>query len=413
VGLPRDEFAGILGGPGRALRADGSGFVANRALRGMVAMIKKALFALALLAATVCQAQFIGFVSQQSVTSTPFPAGTTCTAALAAGPVIVPNIGQSAHFVTAFPSTSVISLIYTIQGSYDGTTFFDISDQGTGTLNTVALTGVNGSGYYPAVAVRVSNCTPGTATLSVRYSGISMTPGTPAGTNQQGQYVKNVAIQAPAGALFSSFVMRSPFGSSGGTLQFIYSAGTPPTGSSLSVGCGTDTANILQQFGPFPLQATATVQAVPIPAVACAWFVVIYNSGGASSVFFNLDYSFNSVVAPADPCENYPKVSAAVIAGAAATTQIPLAGTVVLASYVCGYQVSAAAAATMQWQLGVGACGTGTISLSGPMSMLASTPFSFSGPGTVMKVPVGDVLCLVTTGVGGSVAGLLDYAQAP
>jgi hypothetical protein len=378
--------------------------------------LKKALvlvlFAAAVLSSCRVEAQFIGFVSQQSVTATPFNA-VTCTAALAAGPVVVPNIGQSSHFITAFPAATVVSLIYSLEGSFDGVNFFDISDQGTGTLNSAALTGVNGSGYYPAVAVRVSNCAPGTATLSIRYSGISMTPGAPAGTNQQGQYVKNLAVQAPAGSFFATSVMRSPFGSSGGTLQFAYSAGTPPTGSSLSVGCGTDNGDILQQFGPFPLQATTTVQAVPIPAVSCAWFLIFYNSGGASSVFFNLDYAFNSVVAPADVCENYPKLSAVVSAGAAATTQIPLAGTVSLASYVCGYQVSAAAAATMQWQLGVGACGTGTTSLSGVLSMLASTPFTFSGPGTVMKVPVGDVLCLVTTGAGGSVGGLVDYAQAP
>jgi hypothetical protein len=374
-------------------------------------MIKKAIFALALLAATVCQAQFIGFVSQQSVTSTPFNA-VPCTSALSTGLVIVPNIGQSAHFVTSFPAGGMITLVYTIQGSYDGVNYFDISDPGTNTVNSGAQTGVNGDGYYPVVGVRVSQCSPGTATITLKYSGISMTPGQPVGTNQQGQYVKNLAVQAPAGSGLASSTIRSPFGSSGGTLQFVYSGTAGPAGSFLQVGCGTNNSFIPIVFQQFPLVVTAgVVQFVPLPARSCNWFNVDYVQGGASTATYNLDIAFNSVASSADPCSDYPKNTVAITA-AAGTTQIlaPAAGGV-LSIYVCGYQTSQSAAGTMQWEYGVagGGC-TGMTPFSGVMTTATGTPFTFSGPGTLMRIPPLSSLCLVTTTA--TTAGILDYALA-
>jgi hypothetical protein len=378
-------------------------------------MMKKALFALALLAATVCQAQFIGFVSQQSVTSLPFNAK-TCTAALAAGPVIIPNIGQSAHFLTAISSSGITSLEYTLQGSYDGVTYFDISDPGTATGNvagpTAGLTGITGSGYYPVVAATVEVCLPAASTITLRYSGISMTPGQALGIDQQGQIVKNIAVGAPSGTTAAGPIMRSPFGSSGGTIQLTYFGAAGPAGSSVQMSCGANQQNTSAVvFGPYPLAVTSgTPQFFSVPAIPCPWFLLAYIAGGASAGVYNLDISFTAAVQPADVCENYPKLSAPIIAPAGTTQVVPLSST--LSIYGCGYSMSETAIGTIQWEYGSGAlCAGGTVVLSGPMTTLAGTPFTYSGPGAVMKAPIGNAVCIISTG--GTVGGIYTYVLAP
>lgn len=258
--------------------------------------------ALAIILCALCahaHAQFIGYVSQQTFTSTPVNAQ-TCTAALASGDITVANVSQGAHFLTLLNSTAQ-SLVYALQGSYDGTTYFDISDQATGSVNTFGRTGATGTGYYPVVAVKVLTCTPGTATLTLQYSGISLTPGQPAGTNLNGALVKNLALAVPANTGFMTPVMRSPFGSSGGVMQLVFAGGAGPAGSSLQLQCGTNDPYLLN-FGPaIPLQTSnAAPQSFLIPPGVCTWFQVAYTSGGASAAVFDLDYAFNlpGVVAP-------------------------------------------------------------------------------------------------------------------
>lgn len=250
---------------------------------------------LALLAFAGCaQAQFIGYTSAQSTTSIPFN-NSTCTAALAAGTVAITNIGQGAHFLTEFPTGGApTSLSYTIQGSYDGTTFFDISDVGTYTVNSAGITGVTATGYYPVIGVRVGTCVPGASNVTLKYSGISMTPGQNYGTNQAGQLIKNIATLAAANAGLTSSAFRSPFGSANGTLQFVYTGSAGPAGSTLTVNCGTNGAFVPAATSALPiLQTTAgVVQTFQIAAIGCPFFQVAYASGGASTANFNLDYAF-------------------------------------------------------------------------------------------------------------------------
>jgi len=254
--------------------------------------VKRLALMVALLVGCV-QAQFIGYTSQQSTTSTPIN-NLTCTAALAAGTVSVSNIGQGAHFLTAIPGVSPpSSFAYVMQGSYDGSLFFDISDVGTGPVNGSDITSVAGSGYYPAVGVKVLSCVPGAATISLRYSGISLTPGQPVGAAQHGQITKHIASGAGAGTTFVTPALRSPFGSSAGTLAFVY-GGVGPANSTLQINCNT---NILGSgpvvFGPASLQTTSGFfQIFQIPPFACPWFTVSYTSGGASGSTYTLDYSF-------------------------------------------------------------------------------------------------------------------------
>lgn len=367
-----------------------------------------------LVLALACQAQFIGYVSQQSVTATPFN-NVTCTAALATGRVPITNIGQGAHFLSATVN-GVQRLVYTIQGSYDGVNFFDISDDATNTVNSAGRTGITGTGYYPVVAASVSTCTPGTATVLLKYSGISLTPGTSLGTNQLGQAVKNIAVAAPANASIVPSPLRSPYGSSAGTLFFSFLGAAGPAGSTIDVKCGTNGTFLPVVFGPFALQTTASVtQFFPIPPAACNFFVVDFTSGGASTATFNLDYSFSQAAPSADICQTAVKQSQAVSVAAAATTEvIPAVAT--LAIHVCGYQVSqAATAGTLQWSYGTAPnCSVGPVTLTGAIPVTASSPIAYGdGSAGVFVIPIGNALCLTTTGVAGTAAGVVTYVAVP
>jgi hypothetical protein len=242
-------------------------------------------------------AQFLGYVSNQSTTSTPVN-NLTCTAALAGTPFLVQNIGQGAHIATALSGASPPTLLtYIIQGSYDGITFFDISDVGTGPSTTSDITGVSGYGYYPVVAVKVLACLPGAATFTLRYSAISLTPGATVGTTQSGQIIKHIANGASSGSTFSSNNnLRTPFGSSSGALYFQYLGSPGPSGSSLSVQCNSSallsgSGNTIATFA-IAQTAISPQQIFTMPAFSCPLFVVTYTSGGASAGTFLLDYVF-------------------------------------------------------------------------------------------------------------------------
>jgi len=254
-------------------------------------------FVLVLALALGAQAQFIGNVSPQTTTSLPFNA-ITCTNALAAGPVLVQNIGQEAHIATTFFNVGFATqfLIYTIQGSYDGLTFFDISDAGTAPNLSNGLTSISGNGYYPVVAVRVSQCVPSTAKVTIQYSGIAIPSGANVGTALNGQILKTISFGSPANTSFSNSAVRSPFGSSAGTLQFTYLTAAGPSGSTVQVSCGSTASGavIAPITGAFALQTTQNlVQTFQVPATGCEYFIVAYTSGGASTAVFNLDYTFS------------------------------------------------------------------------------------------------------------------------
>jgi hypothetical protein len=249
------------------------------------------------------QAQFIGYVSSQSTTSLPFNAS-TCTAALTAGDVAVTNIGQGAHWATAVASTGGLTILtYSIQASYDGISFFDISDFGTfPTAGGVTdISNVTGTGYYPVIAVKVTSCTPTSATITIRYSGISLPPGTPVGTAQTGQINKHLASLISAGAGFASGSLRTPFGNSAGVLNFLYT-GAGPANSTLVASCITTLGNPSSQSFTFPLQTTNSLgQSFNMPAAACPYFSVAYNPGGASASSATLDYAFTTPGSPPPP----------------------------------------------------------------------------------------------------------------
>jgi len=237
------------------------------------------------------RAQFIGYTSAQSTTSTPYN-GVTCTAALAASPALVANIGQGGHWVTATTSTATV-LNYTIVGSYDAVTYFDISDVGTTPVNSTDISSVTGSGYYPVIGVKVSACAPASATITLKYSGISLPPGTPVGVSQAGQISKHIAEGAAANTTFSSALLRTPFGSTAGTITFSYAGVGSPTGSTVTVTCSPSALYTGVVIFTAALQNTVGLQQqFSVPNFSCPLTQVTYTSGGAGAASYALDYAF-------------------------------------------------------------------------------------------------------------------------
>jgi hypothetical protein len=236
-----------------------------------------------LLLAAPAQGQFIGYTSPQTVSQT---FSSTCTGS----PQFfnVNNLGQTTHYVIFQGSIQVSSSAIFLQGSSDGVTFRIFSDTSNGIVAAVGATG-----YYPVVQIQVT-CT-NTATFTLLYSGTSASPTTFQGLNLQGQINKQLFQGAPAGSSASINGQRTPFGNSSGTLNFIYTGGAGPGGSTLSATCSDRASVTNQTFGPFALATTASLsQVFQIPAGTCENFTVNYNAGGASANSFNLDYDFNS-----------------------------------------------------------------------------------------------------------------------
>jgi hypothetical protein len=256
--------------------------------------LRRLSFAIAvLLLALPAAAQFIGYTSPQTVTSVPYN-NMTCTQALAASPVVIPNVGQTFHTATLTSGAlGATGISYSILGSYDGTVVFNISDVGTGTDASTGLTGVTASGYYPVVLVVVKTCTPASQTITIKYSGTSAAAGPLGGALLVGQLVKNISNGLTAGSS-ASLTVNSPFGSSAGILYFSYS-GSGPASSTLTVQCASNQSISVPIFtSPSLVTTSGVLQRFIVPPTSCYSITVGYNSGGASSATFSLDYELST-----------------------------------------------------------------------------------------------------------------------
>jgi hypothetical protein len=105
--------------------------------------------------------------------------------------------------------------------------------------------------------------------------------------------------------------------------------------------------------------------------------------------------------------------SVAVNAVSAITQLVALSGTTRV--YVCSYSLSVATTSgvgTLQFSYGTGTtCGTGTGNLTGPISLVASTPDNVAGLSPQFNTPAGNALCLTATGTGASASGYVTYGQ--
>ncbi|MCI0402703.1 MAG: hypothetical protein L0212_04175 [Acidobacteria bacterium] len=108
-------------------------------------------------------AQFLGFVSPQTTQQQAFNAVGSGLRTFN-----VRNIGQNAHIVF-YACTDCTTVQVSIQGSFDASTWFDISDNARNTAQGAVLA----EGYYPVVRVR-ADVTGGAASFSAWYSGTSI-----------------------------------------------------------------------------------------------------------------------------------------------------------------------------------------------------------------------------------------------
>jgi hypothetical protein len=114
----------------------------------------------------------------------------------------------------------------------------------------------------------------------------------------------------------------------------------------------------------------------------------------------------------ANPCADHDRISSVAIDTASAGNVQLVAldsGDIV---YVCGYDVVASGAVSVQFIYGTGAaCGTGETDLSGPMAMITGTPLAVSNAGAVQfKNAVSNALCIELSGAT-QVSGMLKYVR--
>ena len=377
------------------------------------------------------QAQFIGFTSPQTVTSTPFN-NVTCTGSPQRANV--PNLGQNEHQVVFVNEGGpMTSATVTLQGSNDGLAFFNISDPASG-VSDIAF---SAQGYYSVVAVEVT-CT-ATAQFTVQYSGTSGTPGDPQGTIKTTFLDKNLVTGASAGSNFTVNSLVTPYGNSSGLIYFIYLGGSGPAGSTITVSCSSVnvTNGITYTFSP---TNAGTPQTFSVPSNPCTFLAVTYTSGGASANAIALDYVYSvpgsqvasgaaaanvnvaqiggisaslplpvsgtvSTTPPStDPCQSpgVAKNSAFLNVTTATTTAlVPVSGSTIV--YVCGFDLditSTTTASTALLEQGTGtACSGSPIALT-PTYTNGSAVNSFksvSTGGTVFKTAASNGLCAVST----------------
>jgi hypothetical protein len=237
---------------------------------------------LVLAAAWPAAAQFIGYQLPQTVTATimnavavpgavtpntgacPPVAGSTCA---------VPQIGQAVHSIQYTTTGAITSVTAVIKGSYDGVTFYSISDDGQ-----LAPTGtVVAYGYYPFIIVQAT--TTGAGTITISYTG-SVTPYTPYGNQQSALTWKVLAVSMNAAVNQSLHATTpAPFG---GLLSVRFGTASCAT-SSLTVTGGTFAGGTYTLMAATTLVNSTSAQYYFIPPMASTGATFAYTAGGCGA----------------------------------------------------------------------------------------------------------------------------------
>jgi hypothetical protein len=227
--------------------------------------------------------QFIGDVSLQTVTQTLFPAGTTCTGSPQTA--TINNLGQTSHSIVLLQGSTATSIKFFLEGSNDGVNFTRISDEYDG-----ILTGqLQASGYNTVVRANVQ-CSPGTATFGLSYSGSGIPQALPAGDGLRSQ-VEKVLAQGISTTGNQNFGLRAPYGNTAGLLQF-----TTSGGSFSGTAAATVTCTLLSGTNTTVLASTTlsgTTQLITIPASPCVSPLVGYTQG-TSTGNMTIEYIFSA-----------------------------------------------------------------------------------------------------------------------
>jgi len=290
-----------------------------------LSQIVAAIFLLFLLAAPA-HAQFIGYVSPQTFTQQVFAGQTTaaitpippptplgCTPTNG-NPCGVRNLGQTFHFFTYVASAASCVVDFAIQGSYDGTHFFNISADAS--ANNVLIGsgnssgGLSANGWYPIIAVNlinISNCAGG---VSGFYSGTSSAISSTFGIFQQSTGVRQSVLQnTNLNAGLTITTLATPANSTGARLFLT---------CTVTCGAGTDQFNVLDS--PSPPQAQRTIatftaanstalQVFVIPAVTGPYIQITFPAGNFTSTNATAYIEFDTPGTPAATANAYKEIN--------------------------------------------------------------------------------------------------------
>ena len=216
--------------------------------------------------------------------------GAACSSTAAT--YLIPNQSQSFHYITYLTAGSPTSLKLFIQGTSDGTNFFQISDTATDPFSGQ----ITAYGYFPLVNVSVQ-CFGGTSpTITIQYSGTPQSASQSFTQLDSGIYQKVIA-QAASSATTTSTTYLTPYGNSAGWLvaQASASFGSASTLMvSYSDQCNTTSyISSVALAGPFTLTSGSTVpQAFPVPPFPTCGVTVTFTHGTGASGTYSAEYNF-------------------------------------------------------------------------------------------------------------------------
>jgi len=227
------------------------------------------------------EAQFIGYVSPQTVQQT-LATGQLCTGSQQL--FNINNIGQTQHYLQISSVVGATQFTAQLLGFDTQGNSYAISDP----LFTSAGTNitVEGSGYYPKIQVAIT-CSPNTGTYNASYSGAWGTFGATVGANLIAQ-IDKLLFNGTAENLTQSSQFNTPFGTSAGQLFVRYSVAG--AGGSISVGCiGQQLAQTVETF---PLANVSTKQVFNVADSPCVQLLVNYTNNGQTGTIV-VEYQFS------------------------------------------------------------------------------------------------------------------------
>lgn len=205
---------------------------------------------------------------------------TTCSGSPASsgGTACIQNLGQTIHLLQYKVAGSPTMIQIRLEGSWDGSNYFPISDDGTDLVQGEVLA----IGYYPQVRGNLVQCIGcgGGVTLSASYSGSSMPGNNPFGFYNPGQQVRKVVFTRVSAASSQSVTgIAAPFASASG---FLVLTGTSTWGS----GNFTVTGHVGESAWSSTITPNSIAyQGIPIEPTAATSIDVSYSASGGSGTF--------------------------------------------------------------------------------------------------------------------------------
>lgn len=269
-------------------------------------------------------AQFLGFTSPQTITQkifsgqttpvrTPTPTLLVCVPTNGS-PCGVPNQGQTFHYLTYVPSSAACVIDIAIQASYDGVTFFNISPDAT--ANNILLgqgaagAGVYANGWFPALAINLTNISNCPGGVSAFYSGTSSSTSNTFGVFTQATALQQTILQnSNISGSTTVVTIATPVNSSGGRIYLT---------CTVTCGAGTNTFTVFDVPSPpqtqrvlatFTAANTTALQTFTIPALTTNFVQVSFPLGNFATTNASAYYAFDSPGTPAATADVFREIN--------------------------------------------------------------------------------------------------------